>query len=145
MHLYINFHMLVLTWGSSYTGLPKWIKSKKAVINPQSKDEECFKWATIAALHHKGIKNNPERISLLRPYENQHNWKGLDFPVSIKKIDKSEKNNPGIVVNVLFSNKKNTYTSRRSERNVKCKKQIDLLMIVDGENRHYTAIKSIFI
>ena len=34
MHLYINFHRLVLTWGSSYTELPKWIKSKKAVINP---------------------------------------------------------------------------------------------------------------
>ena len=48
MHWYINFHMLVLTWGSSYTGFSKWIKSKKAVINPQSKDEECFKWATIA-------------------------------------------------------------------------------------------------
>ena len=26
---------------------------------------------------------------------------------------------------------------------MKCKKQVNLLMIVDGENRHYTAIKSI--
>ena len=38
-------------------------------------------------------------MSLLRPYENQYNWKGLEFPVSIKKIDKFEKNNPGIAVN----------------------------------------------
>ena len=60
----------------------------------------------------------------LRRYENQHNWKGLEFPVSIKKIDKFEKNNPGIAVNVLFSKKKsqNIYITRRSERNVKCKK-----------------------
>ena len=43
MHLYINFHRLVLTRGSSYTELPEWLKSKKAVINPQNKDEECFK------------------------------------------------------------------------------------------------------
>ena len=145
MRLYIHFHRLVLTRGSSYIELPKWIKSKKTVINPQNKDEECFKWATIAALHHEEIKNNPERISLLRPYENQHNWKGLEFPVSIKKIDKFEKNNPGIAVNVLFSKKKsqNIYTVRRSERNVKCKKQLSLLMIVDGEKRHYTAIKNI--
>ena len=35
MHLYINFHRLVLTRGSSYTELPKSIKNKKAVINPQ--------------------------------------------------------------------------------------------------------------
>ena len=33
--------------------------------------------------------------------------------------------------------------ARRSERNVKCKKQVNILMIVDEENRQYTAIKSI--
>ena len=116
------------------------------MINPQNNDEQCFKWAAITALHHEVIKNNLERIRLLRPYENQYNWEGLKFPVSIKKIAKFEKNNPGIVVNVLFSNKKsqNIYTARRSERNVKCKKQVNLLMIVDGKNSHYTAIKSIY-
>ena len=93
MHLYINFHRLVLTRGSSYNELPKWLKSKKAVINQQNKDEECFKWAVIEALHHEEIKYHPERISLLRSYENQYSWKGLEFPVLIKKIDKFEKNN----------------------------------------------------
>ena len=29
MHLYINFHGLVLTQGSSYTELPKWDKIKR--------------------------------------------------------------------------------------------------------------------
>ena len=29
MHLHINFHRLVLTRASSYTELPKWLKSKK--------------------------------------------------------------------------------------------------------------------
>ena len=43
MHLYINFHRLALTRGGSYIELPEWLKSKKAVINPQNKDEECFK------------------------------------------------------------------------------------------------------
>ena len=143
MHLHINFHRLALTRGSSYVVFPEWLKSKKAVINPKNKDEECFKWAVIAALHHKEIKHYPDGISLLRPYENQYNWEGLEFPVSIKKIDKFEKNNPGISVNVLFSNKKSIYTARRSERNVKCKKQVNLLMIVDGEERHYTTIKNV--
>ena len=106
MYLYINVHRLVLTRVSSYTELPEWLKSKKAVINPQNKDEECFKWTVIEALHHEEIKHHPERISLLRPYENQYNWKGVEFPVSIKKIDKVEKNNPDIAVNMLFSYKK---------------------------------------
>ena len=116
MHLYLNFHKLVLTRGSSYTELPEWIKSKKAVINPQKEDEECFKSAVIEALHHA--------ISLLRSFENHYNWKGLEVPVSIKKIDKFEKNNPCMAVNVLFCKKKsqNIYTVHRSERNVTCKK-----------------------
>ena len=38
MHLHINFHRVVLTRGSSYTELPEWLKSKKAVINPQNKE-----------------------------------------------------------------------------------------------------------
>ena len=106
MHLYINFHRLALTRGSSYSELPEWIKIKKAVINPKSKDGKCFKRADIAALHHEEIKHHPERISLLKPYENQYNWEGLEFPVWIKEINKSEKNNPGMTVNVLLSNKK---------------------------------------
>ena len=112
----MNFRRLVLTRGGSYTEFSEWLKSKKAMINPQNKDQECFKWAVIEALHHEYIKHHPERLSLLRPYEKQYNWKGLKIPVSIKRIDKFEKNNPGIAVNVLFSNKKNQniYTARRS-------------------------------
>ena len=125
MHLYINFHKLELARGGSYTELLEWLKSKKAVINLQNKDEECFKWSIIEALHHKDIKYHPERISLLRSFEKRYNLKGLEFPVLIQKIDKFEKNNPGKAVNVLF------------------KKQANLLMIVDGEKRHYTAIKNI--
>ena len=52
-----------------------------------------------------------------------------------------------LTVKVLFSikksQKKNIYTVRRSERNVKCKKQVNSLKIADDEERHYTAIKSI--
>ena len=65
----------------------------------------------------------------------------------IKQIDKFEKNNHDIAVNVLFNNKKNQnkhiYTVRRSGHNGKSKKQVNLFMIVDGEKRHYTAIKYI--
>ena len=49
-------------------------------------------------------------------------------------------------MNVLFnkkkSQKKNIYAVRRSGCNGKRKKQVSLLMIGDGEKRHYTAIKN---
>ena len=73
IRLYINFHRLAFTQGSSYINLPEGIQGKKAVLNPQNDDEECFKWAVIAAIHHKEIKHHPERISMLKPYENQYN------------------------------------------------------------------------
>ena len=77
MHLFISFHRLVLARGSSYNELPEWIQNEKTLTNPQNKDEECFKWAVSGALHHEDIKDHPERISLLMPYEKQYNWKGL--------------------------------------------------------------------
>ena len=89
----IGFHKLTLTRGSSYIKVPAWIASKKAVINPQNTDEECFKWAVIASLHHEKIDSHPERITKLQRYEDQYNWQGLEFPVAINKIDKFEKNN----------------------------------------------------
>ena len=119
------------------------IALKKAVINPKNKDEECFKWAIVAALHHEEIGNNPERISKLKPFADQYNWKGLKFPMDYKKSSKFEKNNPDIAVNVLFVGEKRIYIAYRSDYNCKRKKQVNLLMIVDGENRHYTAVKSL--
>ena len=86
MHLYLNFHKLVLIRGGSYIELPEWIKSKKAVINPQNKDEECFKWAVIAALHHEDIKHHPERTGLLRSYEKQYNWKDSSFQYRLRRL-----------------------------------------------------------
>ena len=182
MHLDIDFHQLELTRGSSHFELPEWIARKKAVINPKNKDEECFKWAVIAALHHKEIERDPQRITKLRSFAEQYNWEGLEFPVALKDINKFEKNNPDIAVNVLFVSEtkeiepldcirclfgeeeplecirylfgeeiesKNAfkdgrvYIARRSDYNSKRSKQVNLLMIVDGENRHYTAIKNL--
>ena len=80
---------------------------------------------------------------MLQYYEGQYNWNWLEFPLPIQKIDKFEGNNPGIAINVLFNKKEGIYTVSRSELNGKCKKQVNLLMVVDVEKRHYTGIKNI--
>ena len=143
MHLHINFHRLTLTRGISYMRLPEWIARKKAVINPKNNDGQCFKWTAMAALHHEEIKKDHQHISKLQHNKDQYNWNGLEFPLAIQKIGKFERNNPGIAVNVLFNKKGSIYTNCRSELNGKRSKQVNLLMIVDGENRHCTAIKNI--
>ena len=66
LYLDTNFHQLNLMRGNSYLPLPDWIEKKKAIFNPPNNDEECFKWAVIAALEWSEIKSHPERVSNLR-------------------------------------------------------------------------------
>ena len=42
--LYYNLSKVSLSRDGSYIDPPKWIKSKKATINPKNKDEKCFQY-----------------------------------------------------------------------------------------------------
>ena len=77
--LYYNLHKITLNNGGSYIDSPDQIKNKKATINPKNKDNECFKYAITAALNHKKIRNNPEKISNLKPFIDQYKWKDIEF------------------------------------------------------------------
>ena len=142
LFLDVNFHQLNLTRGSSYIPLPNWIVSKKRVINPKNEnDEECFKWAVTATLHYKEIKSHPEQISNLKRFANNYNWSGLEFPVAINKISEFKKNN-NISVNILVIKGPKIYICGK----LKCNNQknvVNLLLITNGEKRHYTVIKSL--
>ena len=139
LFLDVNFHQLNLTRGSSYIPLPSWIANKNAVINPKNEnDEECFKWAVIAGLDHKEIKSHPERISNLERFANNYDWSGLKYPVAINKISKFEKNN-NVSVNILGVKGQQIYICRKSKYNNQ-KNIVNLLLITDGEKRHYTVI-----
>ena len=96
--------------------------------------------AVIASLHHTDIEKDPQRISNLRKFENNYNWDGLEFPMSVNKIDKFEKNND-IAINVL-ANGNDIHTLRRSKYN-NDRRPVNLLLICDGNKRHYTTIKNL--
>ena len=139
LYLDVNFHQLNLMRGSSYLPLPDFIAKRKAVINTQNGDEECFKWAIIAADKWMGIDSHPERMSNLREFADNYYWSGLEFPVSLKQIGKLEAKN-GISVNVLGLEGNNIYILRNSNRS---DREINLLMISEDGINHYTAIKSL--
>ena len=44
--------------GGSYIDSPKWLKNKKAAINPKDNNSKCFQYAIIAALNYKTSRNN---------------------------------------------------------------------------------------
>ena len=75
------------------------------MINPKSCNEESFKWAVIVALDNKENDHRPQTVSLLELYGNKYNQNGLEILIAIQKIGKSEKNSPGIAVNILFNRK----------------------------------------
>ena len=60
-----------------------------------------FEYAVTVALNHEQIKNNPERISKIKPFINQYNWNDIDFPSQGKGWKKSEANNKSIALNIL--------------------------------------------
>ena len=43
-------------------------------INPKSSDIYSFKYSILISLHYYDISFHPERISKLKPYENEHNF-----------------------------------------------------------------------
>ena len=139
LFLDINFHWLNFTRGNSHLPLPDWLARKKAIINPQNKDDECFKWAVIAVLEWSNIKFNPECISNLMKFAGNYDWSGLKFPLAIKDINVFEMNND-ISINVLSAENKDIYICRKGIRR---DSEINLLLISEDGKLHYTAVKSL--
>ena len=46
--------------------------------------------------------NHPQRITNLKPFINQYNWKGITFPSHKEDWKKFESNNKSIALNILF-------------------------------------------
>ena len=61
--------------------------------------------------------------------------------MAVDKIDKFEKNNPDSAVNVLMYENGEISILRKS-KHYNRKHIANLLMICDGKNKHYTAIKN---
>ena len=76
-----HLHKISFNRGSSYIDSPKWLKNKKVTINLQNtEDNKCFQYAITAALNYQNITNNCQRISKLKPFINNYNWKDIEFP-----------------------------------------------------------------
>lgn len=87
----------------------------------------------IVALYRINIENCDEKVTTTSQFKEQYNWWGAELPVAFSKTEKFKKNSSDIVVNICFTGKNSIYTVPRSEFNGKCKKQVNLLMVIDGK------------
>ena len=99
--LYYDFNEISLNRGGSYIDSPIWLKDKKSTINPKNNHDKCFQYAVTLALNLDKIKRDPQRISKIKPFIDQYNWKDINFPSTSKDWKKFELNNE-IALNILY-------------------------------------------
>ena len=145
LHSIIRLELHVVNYnplrGKAWVALAKELTNKNAIINPQNKDDKCFLWCVLRALN--PTKDHPERIDKkLKEKENTLNMEGIEYPVSLKDIDKFEKQNPSIFITVLGYEDKSVYVLRNSE-NMNREHNVILLLIKEEGVNHYCLVKNL--
>jgi len=82
LNLTVNINKYNPMRAGCYIKLPREIMMKRAVINVQSKDNECFAWAVVAALY--PAERDTNRESSYPHYTTVLNLR--DIPVSVRDI-----------------------------------------------------------
>ena len=136
---YVNVAKYQPLRGGTYLPLPANLAKKKAIINVQNRDNECLKWALRAALFPPKDGKDPQRPSKY-PVNDGINYEGIDFPTPVKQIDKLEKQNPNLAINV-FGWEKDTVIVHRISTKEPNVPRINLMLIESGEIQHYCFVK----
>ena len=99
------------------------------------------------ALNYQNIKSNPEKISKVKLFVQQYDWKEIDFPAHKKDWKMFELNNKSIALNVLYI----TYNTEKIRHAYKSKYNkeyenrfsVTVLVIPDGKKWHDLAVKKL--
>lgn len=137
--------------GSSYIELPAYIDRKRATINPQNIDQECFKWAILARHVTENLSDKYKYcvVENYKKHEDKYNFEGITYPTPLSDVAKFEKNNNNVSVNIYGLDRK--IQSPKSPRyevyplrvvDVEKPNHFDLLLIMDGDNSHYIYISN---
>ena len=124
--------------GSSYIQLPHELRnSAKGLINLKNEDDECFRYCRIRHLNPQ--TKDPQRIKKSdKAYIEKLDYSEIQFPVTIKQINKIEKKND-IRINVFGYEEGQPYPAYISKEMYK--DHMELLLITKDEKKHYVLIK----
>ena len=135
---FIENHYINIANYNPYIKLPQELQnSAKGLINLKNNDYECFRWCHIRHLNPQD--KDPQRIKKNdKQYINKLDYSTIEFPVTVKQINKIEKQN-NICINLFGYDKKQPFLIYISEE--KYQDHMELLLITEGENKHYVLIK----
>ncbi|KAL4103265.1 hypothetical protein QTP88_018642 [Uroleucon formosanum] len=132
--------------GSSYLPLPASIDRKRATINSQNSDQQCFKWAILA----KHVTEQSKYRVGVNYYQHidKYNFDGISFPTPLSDVKIFELNNPTVSINIYGIEKKfqpplkfptHTVFPLKVVDNEK-EDHFDILFITDSDSSHYVYI-----
>ena len=121
--LYYHLQKISLKRSRSYKDSPEWPKNKKATIKPENNDGNCLQYALTIALNYQNIKSHQDKISKIKPFINQYDWKDTNFPTHFKDWKKIELNNETVALHILFApyNTEKVRLVYKSKNNFRCK------------------------
>jgi len=106
--------------------------------NENKTDNPCFKWCVTRALN--PVTDHPERITKqLNEQAETLNFKNISYPVKLKDVDKFEKQNSTISLNVLGHDDENKIYPLRISNKHERLHEVNLLLL---EDRHYVSISN---
>ena len=137
--LYYYLNKTSLNRGKLYIDSPKW-----QTVNPKNNDK-CFQCNSTVALNHQNIKNNPERISKIKPFSDKYNWKEIEFPSYKKDWKTFELNNKSIALNIYYIplNAKEIRHAYMPKYNLERESRVILFMITDGKKMALSCCKKL--
>ena len=118
----------------------------KEKSNNKSKKHRCkyFQYAATVALNYEESESHLERVSNIKTFTNEYNWKRTNYPSKIDYWKTFEKNNLTIALNILYIKDKKILPVYVSKHNSTREKQIILSAIPNEEKEgwHYLAVKN---
>ena len=79
-------------------------------INLKCFDQDSFKYSILISLHYYDINYHPERISTLKPFENEYNFNHNTFK-------EFEITNPNVSLTIFDENNNVSYMSKNNSTN----------------------------
>jgi len=126
--------------GRSYTPLTQTLANKKAIINVKNRDNKCFLWSILAALH--PADKNPQRVSKYKQWEHEFDeaLSEIEFPVKLSNVSKFAKRT-NMSINIYCYN--NGCIAPLEVTDKEKEKHVDLLYLKDNAHIHYCLIQNL--
>ena len=98
----LDYHLCKMKLMKSYIKSLEQLENKRATINRQNNDNNCFQYAiTVALNYNKFQKRDLQKILNMKPV-NQYDIENINFSSRLEDWEKFEQNNESFALNILF-------------------------------------------